>query len=409
MSVLPVGWWKMIRFLTAGESHGPALTAIVEGFPAGLPLTVATLQVDLDRRRQGYGRGGRMRIEGDRVAILSGVRRGYTLGSPITLQIGNRDWERWSAVMAAEPGIGPEQVVIAADPQLTRIDATVTKARPGHADLPGALKYRQTDIRNILERASARETAARVGVGAVARCLLREFGVSVFSGVLRIGAAIANPPEDWQLYQSQAEGSVVRTPDPAATELMIAEIERAKAAGDSLGGVIEVLVAGVPVGLGSHVHWERRLDARLAGALMSIPAIKGVEVGLGFAAAALPGSLVHDPIGYRPEDGFFRPTNHAGGIEGGISNGELIRLRVAMKPIPTLYHPLPTVDLVSKRPTTAGVERSDICAVPAAAVVAEAMTCWTLAEAFVEKFGGDHLQELQDNYQNYQRRIRSDG
>jgi chorismate synthase len=399
----------MIRFLTAGESHGPALSAIVEGFPAGLPLTGRVIQTDLDRRRQGYGRGGRMQIEGDRVEILAGVRQGYTLGSPLALQIRNRDWERWQAAMAVEPGLGPEQVAIAADPQLARIDATVTKARPGHADLAGALKYRQTDIRNILERASARETAARVGVGAVARRLLQEFGVIVFSGVLQIGAVVvAHPPEDLQLYRSQVTGSVVAAPDPEATKLMTAEIDHAKQAGDSLGGVIEVLAEGVPVGLGSYVHWERRLDTRLAGALMSIPAIKGVEIGLGFAAAGMVGSLVHDPIGYDPEAGFYRPTNHAGGIEGGISNGEVIRLRVAMKPIPTLYKPLPTVDLISKQPAVASVERSDTCAVPAAAVVAEAMVCWVLAEAFMEKFGGDHLQETRSNYQNYLRQIRRD-
>jgi chorismate synthase len=399
----------MIRFLTAGESHGPALTAIVEGFPAGLPLTSGTIQKDLDRRRQGYGRGGRMKIEGDRVEILAGVRQGYTLGSPLTLQIRNRDWERWRAVMAVEPGAGSEQVTIAADQRLTRIDAAVTKARPGHADLAGALKYRQTDIRNILERASARETAARVAVGAVARRLLQEFGVTIFSGVLQIGTvAVTDPPEDLNIYRRQVTGSVVAAPDLVATGLMITEIDRAKQAGDSLGGVIEVLAVGVPVGLGSHVHWERRLDTRLAGALMSIPAIKGVEIGLGFAAAGMVGSSVHDPIGYNPETGFYRRTNHAGGIEGGISNGEVIRLRVAMKPIPTLYKPLPTVDLLTKQPAVASVERSDTCAVPAAAVVAEAMVGWVLAESLLEKFGGDHLQEIRSNYENYLRQIRSD-
>jgi chorismate synthase len=399
----------MIRFLTAGESHGPALTTIVEGFPAGLPLAVAAIQTDLDRRRQGYGRGGRMRIEGDQVEILSGVRQGYTLGSPITLQIRNRDWERWRAVMAPEPGVKPEQVTIAADERLARIEAKVTKARPGHADLAGALKYGQTDIRNILERASARETAVRVAAGAVARRLLQEFGVDVFSGVVQIGSVtVSQPPEDFSQYQSQVAASVVAAPDSEATPLMTAEIDRAKQAGDSLGGVIEVVAVGVPVGLGSHAHWERRLDARLAGALMSIPAIKGVEIGLGFAAAGRPGSQVHDPIGYCPESGFNRATNHAGGIEGGISNGEAIRLRVAMKPIPTLYQPLPTVDIITKQPAAASVERSDTCAVPAAAVVAEAMTCWVLADALLEKFGGDHLRETRSNYQNYLRRVRSE-
>lgn len=399
----------MIRFLTAGESHGPALTAIVEGFPAGLLLSQAAIQADLDRRRQGYGRGGRMQIEGDRVEILSGVRQGQTLGSPIAIQIRNRDWERWKGVMGAEPGPGGEgEVTIAADRQLSRIDALVTKARPGHADLAGALKYHQTDIRNILERASARETAARVGVGAIARRFLEEFGITVFSGVLQIGAVrVEHPPEDLKVYRSQVADSVVAAPDPVATQLMTVEIDRAKQAGDSLGGVIEVLATGVPVGLGSHVHWERRLDGRLAGALMSIPAIKGVEVGLGFAAAGRDGSLVHDEIGHKPETGFYRRTNNAGGIEGGISNGEVIRLRLAMKPIPTLYQPLQTVDLVTKQPAQASVERSDTCAVPAAAVVAESMTCWVLADAFLEKFGGDHLKETRSNFENYLSMVRS--
>jgi chorismate synthase len=398
----------MIRFLTAGESHGPALTTVVEGFPAGIPLSHNDIQAELERRRKGYGRGGRMKIEGDRVEILSGVRQGLTLGSPIALLIRNNDWERWKEVMAAEPGENREEVEIAADGRLTKVDAAVSKARPGHADLAGALKYRQTDIRNILERASARETAARVGAGAVARRFLKEFGIEVISGVLRIGTVeAAHIPDDPRQYRVNTTNSPVATPDPGATEWMTAEIDRAKQAGDSLGGVIEVLALGAPAGLGSHVHWDRRLDARLTAALMSIPAIKGVEVGLGFEAAALPGSLVHDPIGYSAASGFYRQSNHAGGIEGGISNGETIRLRVAMKPIPTLYKPLATVDINSKASVAASVERSDTCAVPAAAVVAEAMVCWVLAEAFVEKFGGDHLGETLANYQNYAQQIRN--
>lgn len=398
----------MIRFLTAGESHGPALTTIVEGFPAGIPLTQADIQAELERRRKGYGRGGRMKIEGDRVEILSGVRQGLTLGSPIALLIRNNDWERWKEVMAAEPGEKREEVAIAADGRLAKVDAAVTKARPGHADLAGALKYHQTDIRNILERASARETAARVGAGAIARRLLTEFGIEVMSGVLRIGRVAATRlPEDLEEYRINVANSAVSTPDPDATQLMMAEIDRAKEEGDSLGGIIEILVEGAPAGLGSHVHWDRRLDARLAAALMSIPAIKGVEVGLGFEAAGLPGSRVHDPIGYTAASGFFRQSNHAGGIEGGISNGETIRLRVAMKPIPTLYKPLATVDINSKASIAASVERSDTCAVPAAAVVAEAMVCWVLAEAFVEKFGGDHLGETLANYDNYVQGIRN--
>lgn len=398
----------MIRFLTAGESHGQALTAIIEGFPAGLSLNVETIREDLGRRRQGYGRGGRMKIEDDEVTILSGVRHGVTLGSPITLQIWNKDWERWREVMAVGAVADLGKVEIAGDERLRELDARVTKARPGHADLAGALKYQQQDLRNILERASARETAARVAVGAVARRLLAEFGMEVFSGVLRIGAEEARYiPEDWDQYRANVRQSPVAAPDPKASQRMMEAIDRAKASGNSLGGIIELLVQGAPPGLGSHVHWERRLDARLAYALMSIPAIKGVEIGLGFKAAGLPGSQVHDQIYFDPGQGFYRKTNNAGGIEGGISNGELIRLRLAMKPIPTLYQPLNTVDIVSKQPAEASVERSDVCAVPAAAVVAEAMVCWVIAEALLEKCGGDSLTEAKANYENYLRQIRS--
>ena len=397
----------MIRFLTAGESHGRALTAIIEGFPAGLHLSPDTIREDLDRRRQGYGRGGRMKVENDEVTILSGVRHGETLGSPITLQIWNEDWERWQKAMSVTPVEGLAKVEIAGDERLQELDAWVTKARPGHADLAGALKYQQQDLRNILERASARETAARVAVGAVARQLLTEFGIEVFSGVVRIGAeAAVNLPEDLELYRENVGQSPVATPDPEASPRMMRAIDRAKEEGNSLGGVIELLVQGVPPGLGSHVHWERRLDARLTYALMSIPAIKGVEIGLGFQAAGLPGSKVHDQIFYAPAQGFYRRTNNAGGIEGGISNGELIRLRLAMKPIPTLYQPLNTVDIASKQPALASVERSDVCPVPAAAVVAEAMVCWVMADALMEKCGGDHLQEAKANFNNYLKQIK---
>jgi len=392
----------MIRFLTAGESHGPALTAIIEGFPAGLPLTDAEVQACLDRRRQGYGRGGRMKIEGDRVALLSGVRHGVTLGSPITLQIENKDWERWRAVMSATGAADGTKAAIVADRNLTEAEATLTKARPGHADLAGVLKYAQSDIRNILERASARETAARVAVGAVAGRLLREFGIIVFSGVLRIGKAEAtNIPADFEEYRRKKAVSPVGCPDPAASAAMMAQIDSAGEAGDSLGGIIEVMATGVPVGLGSHVHWDRRLDSRIAGALMSIPAIKGVSLGLGFPVAGLTGSEAHDQIFYDSGQGYYRQTNNAGGIEGGISNGETIRAQLAMKPIPTLYKPLRTVDIHTKESAAANVERSDICAVPAAAVVAEAMLSWVLAESFLEKFGGDSLSELSNNFRNY--------
>ena len=357
----------MIRFLTAGESHGQALTAIIEGFPAGLPLSLDTIREDLGRRRRGYGRGGRMKIENDEVTILSGVRHGETLGSPITLQIWNKDWERWQKAMAVTAVEGPAKVEIAGDERLQELDARVTKARPGHADLAGALKYQQQDLRNILERASARETAARVAVGAVARRLLAEFGITVFSGVLRIGAEEArNIPEDLVRYRENVGGSPVATPDPEASPRMMEAIDRAKASGNSLGGTIELLIQGAPPGLGSHVHWERRLDARLTYALMSIPAIKGVEVGLGFNAAGLPGSEVHDQIYYHADHGFYRKTNNAGGIEGGISNGELIQLRLAMKPIPTIYQNLDTMDIDSKEPAKAGVERSDVLRGPCA-------------------------------------------
>lgn len=398
----------MIRFLTAGESHGPALTAIIEGFPAGMPVDLTALQADMDRRRRGYGRGGRMTIEGDRVEILSGVRHGATLGSPITLQITNRDWERWRGAMAIEGAGHWDTVAIDADPALTRIDAVVTRPRPGHADLAGVLKYGHQDVRNVLERASARETATRVAVGAMARQLLAQFGITVFSGVLQIGQAVAEQiPEDWDIYRANVDASPVATPDPGATDRMITEIDQAKKNGDSLGGILEVLAVGVPVGLGSHVQWDRRLDARLSGALMSIPAIKGVAFGLGFEAAALPGSLVHDPIYYDPGQGYYRKTNRAGGIEGGISNGEAIRVRLVMKPIPTLYRPLPTVNLQTKAVEEASVERSDTCAVPAAAIVAEAMVGWILAEALLEKFGGDSLAEVQRNLEAYRQDLRS--
>ena len=398
----------MLRFLTAGESHGPALTAIIEGLPAGLPLALPEIQADLDRRRRGYGRGGRMKIEGDQAELLSGVRHGYTLGSPVTLQIRNRDWQRWQTAMAVTAANEAAEVTIDRDERLNSIATRVSAPRPGHADLAGALKYQQADIRNILERASARETAARVAVGAVARRLLQEFAIEVFSGVLQIGTAcVAEPPVDLEQYRRQVQDSPVAAPDPDASRRMMALIDQARADGDSLGGIVEVIAQGVPPGFGSHVHWERRLDSRMAGALMSIPAIKGVAIGLGFEAATLPGSQVHDEIFYAPEHGYSRQTNRAGGIEGGISNGELIRLRLAMKPIPTLYRPLRTVDLVSKEPVQASVERSDTCAVPAAAVVAEAMVCWVLAEALLEKCGGDHLEEVKTHYRNYLAAIRS--
>lgn len=373
-----------IRFTTAGESHGKALVAILEGMPAGLPLVSADVDRELTRRMQGYGRGARMKIESDQVEFLAGVRAGETLGSPIAMLIPNRDWENWADIMAPEPG-GERR-------------RQVQRPRPGHADLAGALKYDRHDARDILERASARETAARVAAGAVARRLLAEFGVEIGSHVVAIGPVEATPPEALPApLNDAADGSPVRCLDATAEAAMIAAIDAAKKAGDTLGGVIEVVARGVPAGLGSHVSWDRKLDGRLAGALMSIHAIKGVEIGLGFTAAQTPGSGVHDAIG----QGFTRATNRAGGTEGGITNGEPVVCRVAMKPIATLMRPLETVRLDTGAPAQAQSERSDVTAVPAAGVIAEAMVALVLADAWMEKFGGDSLAELRRNVEGY--------
>jgi len=385
-----------LRFLTAGESHGPQLTAIIEGMPAGIPVDPDAIDADLARRQQGYGRGGRMAIEHDRVEILSGVRWGETLGSPITMVVKNRDWENWRERMSVDPGFR--------DPAIA-----VTRVRPGHADLPGMVKYGHRDARNILERSSARETAARVAVGSLCRQFLALFDIHLIAFVRSIGSVEATDiPQSSELLAERVASSPLFTPDPAAEQEMIRLIDHAKSAGDSLGGVVEVIVRGVPVGLGSHVQWDRKLDARLAMALMGIQAIKGVEVGGGFAAAALPGSKVHDPIRFdrsRPrslrDGGFYRLSNNAGGIEGGISNGEDIVVRCAMKPIPTLYSPLETVDFISKSAVEASVERSDVCAVPAASVVAEAAVSLVIADAFLEKFGGDSLAETRRNVDSW--------
>ncbi|MBS4029989.1 MAG: chorismate synthase [Clostridiales bacterium] len=380
-----------MRYLTAGESHGPALTAILEGLPANLPLDADRVNLELARRQQGYGRGGRMRIEKDKVEFLSGIRFGQTLGSPMTMQIKNRDFENWRDRMAAH-GEPPADIEM------------VTRPRPGHADLAGAQKYNLTDIRNVLERASARETAARVAVGAVAKQLLAVFGIHVASHVVSIGEVASGHVDATVIAANLAavDASPVRCLDEAAAAAMMARIDRAKEEGDSLGGVFEIIITGVPVGLGSHVHWDRKLDAMLARALMSIQAIKGVEVGGGFALAALPGSLVHDEIGYRDKEGYSRLTNRAGGIEGGISNGEPLVLRAAMKPIPTLYKPLQSVDMADHQPFAAAVERSDACAVPAAAIVGEAVVAWEVACALQEKLGGDSLEEMKAHFAVYQ-------
>ncbi|MBI4287489.1 MAG: chorismate synthase [Chloroflexi bacterium] len=382
------------RFLTAGESHGQALVAIVEGMAAGLPLSEKHIAGDLARRQRGYGRGARMQIETDQAEILSGVRHGLTLGGPIALLIHNKDWGNLSQ------GSGrPWAEIMSVSPVDTGVEP-VTRIRPGHADLPGALKYGHGDVRNVLERASARETAARVAVGAVARRFLEEFGVEVRSHTVAIGAVKSeyNGVLDW----AQVEASEVRCADAVSGRAMMAAIDEAKKNGDTLGGVFEVIVSGVPVGLGSHVHWDRRLGARIAGAVMSIHAVKGVEVGDGFNGSATPGSRFQDAIlpGPNPMT-WHRTTNRAGGIEGGMSDGEPIVVRAAVKPIATLARPLPSVDLRSGEAVQAHYERSDVCVVPAAGVVGEAMVAIVLAGAMLEKFGGDHIDETKRNHKAY--------
>jgi len=383
----------MLRFLTSGESHGKALVAILEGLPAGLVLDLEFLNKELARRQLGYGRGGRMKIEQDTVEILSGVRFGKTLGSPIALVIENRDWKNWRDKMAVEPGSGGFE--------------PITRPRPGHADLAGLLKYGETDIRNILERSSARETAARVAIGAVAKTLLKMMEISIFSHVTRIGreeAKINRLPDMKDL--EEIDKSPVRCLDSRASQKMVEEIDRATEEKDSLGGTFEVLVFGCPPGLGSYTSWETRLDGRLSRALMSIPAIKGVEIGEGFKLAVLRGSQAHDEIFYEAGKDFYRKTNRAGGIEAGITNGETLVLRAAMKPLPTLGRPLGTVDVITKQPAEAFRERADICAVPAAAVIGEAVIAIEVARAALEKFGGDSLGDFKTNYRNYRERIK---
>jgi chorismate synthase len=375
----------MFRFLTAGESHGRGLVTIIEGVPAGLALDEEYIARDLARRQKGYGRGARMAIEEDRAEIISGVRQGLTIGSPISLLIWNKDWQNWKDVMSVFPA---EKEIEA-----------VTRLRPGHADLAGAMKYNLDDVRPIMERASARETASRVAVGAVARRLLDEFDITIHSHTVCIGGQWAKRAErvDW----ASVEKSPVRCADTKAEKAMLAAIVKAKKTGDSLGGVFEVVVSGVPIGLGSHVHWDRRLDGKIAQAIMSINAVKGVEIGAGFAVADLPGSQVHDVIEFNARSGWRHATNRAGGIEGGMSNGEPIIVSAAVKPIPTMSKPLPSVDLRTGRKVKAHIERSDICVVPAAGVIGEAMLAIVLAEAMLEKFGGDYIDETLRNYRGY--------
>jgi chorismate synthase len=390
----------MLRFTTAGESHGPALVSVLEGMLAGLPLLADDVNAELARRQQGYGRGRRMQIEKDGVEFLSGVRAGETTGSPIAMLIQNRDWKNWQEIM--------DPARRAPDPELRR--RAVTRPRPGHADLTGVLKYDRDDARDILERASARETTARVAAAAICRRLLGEFGVRLGSHLVHLGGIDATPahplPED---INTAADESPLRTLDRAAEAQMIERIDAIKREGNTLGGICEVVCDGLPVGLGSHVSWDRKLDGRLAAAIMSIPAVKGVEIGLGFEAARRTGAEVHDEIELAPgrtlAGNVRRRTNRAGGLEGGMTTGEPLVVRVAMKPISTLMRPLGTVDFATSQPAAAVAERSDVTAVPAMGVIAEAMVAFVVAQAFLEKFGGDSLGETRRNYEGYLRQI----
>ncbi|MGI5921016.1 MAG: chorismate synthase [Syntrophomonadaceae bacterium] len=382
----------MLRFLTAGESHGRGLIGIIEGMPAGVQISEDFINYHLVRRMKGYGRGGRMAIETDSAEIISGVRGGYTLGSPISFMISNRDHSNWKEVMAAGAEAHTDERV-------------VKRPRPGHADLAGAIKYRHEDMRNVLERASARETACRVAAGAFFRKMLEPFNIYIYSQVIAIGEISSVPAvvtqENLAEFLKLNEESPVRCNDKQNAEKMIKLIDSAREAGESLGGCFEVGALGVPPGLGSHVSWDRKLDADLAGLLMSIPAIKAVEIGDGIKNSQQPGSKVHDEIHYSETTGIFRVTNHAGGTEGGISNGETIWARAYMKPIPTLYKPLVSVNTSNWTEEKADIERSDVCAVPAAAVVGEAMLAFGIARAMVNKFGGDSIEQMEQNYISY--------
>lgn len=380
-----------LRYLTAGETHGPQLTAIIEGLPSNLELDFEALNFQLQRRQKGHGRGRRMQIETDTANIVGGVRHGRTTGAPVALVVENKDWKHWTSVMNVEPIEGGDEA-----------KRRVHRPRPGHADLNGGLKYNLKDLRNVLERSSARETAARVAVGAIARQLLERFGIKVAGHVVSIGDVVAKAPNlPIDELIAQTEESPVRVVDKEAEQKMMDLIDKTKADGDTIGGIVECIVEGLPVGLGSHVQWDRKLDGRIAQAVVSINAFKGVEVGIGFEAGRIPGSQVHDPIMHSPERGFYRASNNAGGFEGGMTTGEPIVVRGVMKPIPTLYKPLASVDIDTKEPFTAQVERSDACAVPAASVVMEHVVAWEVAKAFLEKFGGDSIEEIAANLSNY--------
>ncbi|WP_284037969.1 chorismate synthase [Neobacillus sp. 114] len=373
-----------MRYLTAGESHGPQLTTILEGFPAGMPLEADDINNDLSRRQKGYGRGRRMQIEKDTAEIMSGVRHGLTLGSPIALVVKNNDWKHWTKIMGAEP---------LEEGQEDEVKRKVSRPRPGHADLNGAIKYGHRDMRNVLERSSARETTVRVAAGAAAKKLLSLVGVDLVSHVVEIAGIKANVDSSITLKElkERTENSPVRTGDPNVEQEMMNAIDEAKKNGDSIGGVVEVIATGMPAGVGSYVHYDRKLDAKLAAAIVSINAFKGVEIGIGFEAASKPGSQVHDEIAWNKKQGYHRLTNRLGGFEGGMTTGMPIVVRGVMKPIPTLYKPLMSVDIETKEPFSASVERSDSCAVPAAAVVAESVVAWELANALVEQFYSDRF------------------
>lgn len=387
-----------MRFLTAGESHGPQLTAIIEGVPSGFNISIAKINDKLKKRQAGYGRGNRMKIESDKVQILSGVRDSKTTGAPITLVIENTDYANWKDIMNVE--------------EVTNQTKRVSKPRPGHADLNGGIKYNLKDIRDVLERSSARETAIRVAVGELCSQLLDHFSIKIFSHVINIGGIQSKSFQQLQLEEfmiaefiTRVEVSDVRCFDSDISLLMKQEIDQAKRTGDSLGGIVEVLALGLPIGLGSHVHWDRKLDGKIGQAILSIQGFKGVEIGIGFGAANLPGSKVHDEILWSKEKGFYRSTNNAGGLEGGMTNGEPLIVKGAMKPIPTLYKPLNSVDIDTKEPFEATIERSDTCAVPAASIVAESVVAFEITKAFFEKFAGDSYDEIAANYRSYLKQV----
>ncbi|PGS48878.1 chorismate synthase [Bacillus sp. AFS041924] len=388
-----------MRYLTAGESHGPQLTTIIEGVPAGLPILAEEINVELRRRQGGYGRGRRMQIEKDTAQITSGVRQGYTLGSPIALVVENNDFKHWTNIMGAEPLENLEY----------EGKRSITKPRPGHADLNGAIKYGFRDVRNVLERSSARETTVRVAAGAVAKKLLSELGITIASHVIEIGGVKAKNLEykNVEDLHNRAENSEVRCIDAEATENMKSLIDDAKQNGDSVGGIVEVVIEGMPAGVGSYVHYDRKLDSKIAGAIVSINAFKGVEFGIGFQAGSLPGSEVHDEIAYSKDQGYYRLSNRAGGFEGGMTTGMPIVVRAVMKPIPTLYKPLKSVDIETKEVYEASIERSDSCAVPAASVVAEHIVAWEVAKALIEQFESDQLERLKRNIEDYREYARN--